>query len=106
MVKGDGKSKTATLTASAIYKDGKEIYPTAYNINGNNYFKLRDIAEAFGIGVTWDGVANIISIHTTEPYEKEIIAEQPKEEIVAEGSKVEESEDEKNREIRNRGTYG
>jgi len=95
LVKGDGKSKTATLTASAIYKDGKEIYPTAYNINGNNYFKLRDIAEAFGIGVTWDGVANIISIHTTEPYEKEIIAEQPKEEIVAEGSKVEESEDEK-----------
>ena len=43
-------------------------------------------------------MANIISIHTTEPYEKEIIAEQPKEEIVAEGSKVEESEDE-NREI-------
>jgi uncharacterized repeat protein (TIGR02543 family) len=66
LVKGDGEPKTAVLSTSAIYKDGKEIYPTAYNINGNNYFKLRDIAGAFGIGVTWDGVANIISIHTTE----------------------------------------
>jgi uncharacterized repeat protein (TIGR02543 family) len=89
LVKGDGEPKTAVLSTSAIYKDGKEIYPTAYNINGNNYFKLRDIAGAFGIGVTWDGVTNTIGINTTEPYE---------EEIVAEGSEVEESEAEKNEE--------
>lgn len=89
LVKGDGQPKTAVLTTSTIYKDGKRIYPTAYNINGNNYFKLRDIAEAFGIGVDWDGVANIVSINTTEPN---------KEEIVADGSKVEESETEKTEE--------
>jgi uncharacterized repeat protein (TIGR02543 family) len=89
LVKGDGEAKTAILSTSAVYKDGKEIYPTAYNINGNNYFKLRDIAEAFGIDVDWDGVAKIVSINTTGP-NKDI--------IVAEGPKAEEPEVEKNEE--------
>jgi uncharacterized repeat protein (TIGR02543 family) len=94
LAKGDGQPKTAVLSTSAIYKDGKEIYPTAYNINGNNYFKLRDIAEAFGIGVTWDGVTNTIGINTTEPNKEVVVAEGPKEEIVAGGSesKAEDSE--------------
>lgn len=62
--KGDGKAKTATATKSKIYVNGKETSFTAYNIGGNNYFKLRDIAEVFGIGVGWDGVTNTITVDT------------------------------------------
>jgi len=66
--KGDGKEKTAIPTNSKIYKDGQEIYLTAYTINGYNYFKLRDIAKAFDIGVIWDGANNTISIDTSISY--------------------------------------
>ena len=71
LVKGDGKGKAATPTTSKIYKDGKQISLTAYNINGNNYFKLRDIAKAFDIGVTWDGKTNTVSIDTSKSYVEE-----------------------------------
>jgi len=68
LAKGDGKAKIATPTTSKIYKDGEEISLTAYLINGNNYFKLRDIAKAFDIGVTWDGETNTIVIDTSISY--------------------------------------
>ncbi|MCT4606229.1 MAG: copper amine oxidase N-terminal domain-containing protein [Marinisporobacter sp.] len=67
--KGDGQNKTGKLNTSIIYKDGKEIKLIAYNINGNNYFNLRDVASAFDIGVTWDGVTNTVGIDTTISYE-------------------------------------
>lgn len=68
LVKGDGKTKSATLSQHIIYKDGVKVSLTAYTINGNNYFKLRDVAQAFDIGVEWDGVNKIIYIDTTKPY--------------------------------------
>lgn len=68
LVKGDGKAKAATLSTAKIFKDGKEISLTAYTINGNNYFKLRDIAKAFDIGVTWDGTTNTVGIDTSISY--------------------------------------
>ena len=71
LAKGDGKAKVANPTTSKIYKDGKEISLTAYTINGNNYFKLRDIAKAFNIGVTWDGTTNTIGIDTSIGYVEE-----------------------------------
>lgn len=66
--KGDGKPKSATLSTSTIYKDGNEISLTAYTINGNNYFKLRDVAKAFDIGITWDEKTKTIGIDTTTSY--------------------------------------
>lgn len=68
MTKGDGTSKNAVLNTSKILKDGKEVALTAYNINGNNYFKLRDLAGAFNIGVTWDGKTNTVGIDTKLDY--------------------------------------
>jgi cold shock CspA family protein len=68
LAKGDGKAKVANPTTSKIYKDGKEISLTAYTINGNNYFKLRDIAKAFNVGVFWDGKTNTITIDTSRDY--------------------------------------
>lgn len=66
--KGDGQTKRAVLNTSKIYKDGIEVSLTAYTINGNNYFKLRDIAAAFNIGITWDGAANTVGIDTSSDY--------------------------------------
>jgi hypothetical protein len=68
MTKSDGVAKNAVLTTSKIYKDGAEQKLTAYNIGGNNYFKLRDIAQAFNIGVTFDIKTNTISIDTNADY--------------------------------------
>ena len=68
MAKGDGLEKSATLSISPVYKDGERLYLTAFNINGNNYFKLRDIGKAFNFSVSWDGKTNTIAIDTTADY--------------------------------------
>ncbi len=68
MSKGDGKEKSGNLNTAKIYKDGEEVELTAYNINDNNYFKLRDIAQAFNIGITWDNETMTIGIDTTKDY--------------------------------------
>jgi len=49
----EGKEK-ATQTKARVYIDGNEIFPTAYNIKGNNYFKIRDIAKELNFKVDWD----------------------------------------------------
>ena len=68
MTKSDGNAKDAVLSASKIYKDGTEQKLTAYNIDGNNYFKLRDLAQAFNIGVKFDSDTNTINIDTNSDY--------------------------------------
>lgn len=53
--------------------DGKSVAFEAYNIEGNNYFKLRDLAAAFSgsdkqFGVQWDGEKQAISLQSNQPY--------------------------------------
>jgi len=43
----EAKAATACRTGQRVVLDGKEIEVGAYNIGGNNYFKLRDLAEMF-----------------------------------------------------------
>jgi len=54
----------AVLSKSTVYKDGEPVSLLAYNINGNNYFKLRDIGKAFDFEVTWEAKTNTILINT------------------------------------------
>lgn len=61
---GDGISKTAQYGASELYIDGYPQSVRAYLINGNNYFKLRDLAEIFMFDVGWDATANSVIIDT------------------------------------------
>jgi hypothetical protein len=68
--RGSGE-KTPIPTDSKIYLDGREVDLTAYNIGGNNYFKLRDIGQKLDFGVTWDGVNSIILIDTAKAYSPE-----------------------------------
>jgi hypothetical protein len=67
----NSSKKDAAPTDSKIYLDGKDLQLTAYNIGGNNYYKLRDIAKAFNIGVTWDGKTNTVGIDTKIDYKEE-----------------------------------
>ena len=68
MAIGDGVAKNAVLSTSSILKDGVSIELVAYTINGNNYFKLRDLCSTFDIGVTWDNSTNTIGIDTSIGY--------------------------------------
>lgn len=47
-----------------IYVDGRRTAITAYNINGSSYFKIRDIADAAGFEIQWDGASQTINIIT------------------------------------------
>lgn len=71
MAQGDGVDKTASLNTAIIYLDGQPVQLTAYTINQNNYFKLRDLGTAFDFDVTWDGANNCIYIDTTRGYTAE-----------------------------------
>lgn len=64
-------SQKAVGTSSAIFLDSEEVTFTAYKIGGNNYFKLRDVARAFNIGVNWVSETKTISIDTNADYIEE-----------------------------------
>ena len=61
-------NKTPAATASKITLNGKDVSFAAFNIEGSNYFKLRDIAAAFDFGVTWDGANNTVAVDTAAGY--------------------------------------
>lgn len=65
---GSTSVKAASLTTSKVYIDGKEAPLTAYNIDGFNYFKLRDMGSAVNFGVAFDGTANSIIVDTASGY--------------------------------------
>ncbi|MEF2245982.1 stalk domain-containing protein [Paenibacillus sp. IITD108] len=64
-------AKKAAPTKSKIYLDGAELELVAYKIDGNNYFKLRDIASALDFGVDWDAKLRTIAIDTSIGYTEE-----------------------------------
>ena len=58
---------TAQVSTHRVTVDGKAAAPAAYEINGNNYCKLRDIAQllrgtAAQFEVTWNGAAQRIDL--------------------------------------------
>lgn len=62
------EKQTGIATPSTLYLDKKPLTLVAYLIQGNNYFKLRDLGEAMDFQVEWDGAARTISIDTSKPY--------------------------------------
>ena len=59
-VTGDNLEKTAYPTSSTIYLNGEVVNLVVYNIGGNNYFKLRDIAATMNFGITWMKVLTLL----------------------------------------------
>ena len=69
MKKGDGEVKQAKLNTYPIMMNGYVVNLTAYNINGNNFFNLRDLANKFDFNVSWDSTLNAIVVNTAESYD-------------------------------------
>lgn len=68
----------AEKSSQNILADGKKINIEAYNINGNNYVKLRDIAQAVDFKVWYDAEKGIVEINSTEPYSQDEVADAAK----------------------------
>lgn len=58
----------ATLSSTRVFVDNQLQYLTAYNINGNEYFKIREIGQIFDFCVGWNVAENTIAIDTTLGY--------------------------------------
>lgn len=54
--------QTALISSARLFLDEKSLSLNAYTINGNNYFKLRDIAAVIDFDVDWDGETNTVII--------------------------------------------
>lgn len=61
-------NQSANASTAVVYKDGSKADYTGYNINDNNFYKLRDVCQSFDIGVEWDGATQRVDIITTESY--------------------------------------
>ena len=58
----------AQRCTSPILLNGAPVEIEAYNINGHNYFKLRDIGKAVGFNVYWNAEDGTVQIETNRPY--------------------------------------
>ena len=58
----------AQRCTSPILLNGAPVEIEAYNINGHNYFKLRDIGKAVGFNVYWIAEDRTVRIETNRPY--------------------------------------
>lgn len=59
----------ATPSTAKIMVDGKAVKIQGYEINGSNYFKLRDIGEKVGFGISWNEPSQTIQIQTDKSYD-------------------------------------
>ena len=61
-------SKQAETSTAVVYKDNAQMDYTGYNIDDNNYYKLRDVCKSFDIGINWDAENQRVDILTDESY--------------------------------------
>ena len=59
---------TATPSTQTFYVDDRQVELEAYAINGHNYVKLRDIGQAVGFNVYYDGGRNAAIMEPDKPY--------------------------------------
>lgn len=63
-----GVTVTAVKSSQPIYVDNESVELIAYVISGNNYVRLRDIAQVINFDVYYDGFSGTIHILTDVPY--------------------------------------
>lgn len=73
MASGRAGTKSAALTSSKIFLDGKAVSFTAYSIENNNYIKLRDVSAALDFGAEWNPANQTVMIDTSKGYMPEYI---------------------------------
>ena len=63
----NGAPRQHIPATARFFIDSVEYAPDVYSIEGNNYFKLRDLAALIGFEVDWDEPTRTIIITTSEP---------------------------------------
>ncbi len=61
-------TRAAIKNDVSVSIDGALTTFTAYNIDGYNYFRLRDIGKMFNFGISWEEEEELIIIDSTVPY--------------------------------------
>jgi hypothetical protein len=61
---------TANYSPDKVFVDGTVRSIEGYKINGNNYYKLRDIARVVDFGVWFDDAQNRVNIETDKSYDE------------------------------------
>lgn len=56
------------LSNQTVLLDGRSVNLTAYNVDGNNYFMLREIGQLFNFGVTYDSATSTMTIDSSTVY--------------------------------------
>jgi len=64
MAVGNGRIAVAVPSADIVNVDGRQTHMRAYNIDGYNYFMLRDLGAVLGFAVDWDDVGRTVLIDT------------------------------------------
>ena len=64
----DGETREALESTAQVYLNSAPVDLKAYNINGNNFFKLRDLCTALDIFVDWDAQLQTIIVDPTQAY--------------------------------------
>lgn len=62
-------SVTVSPSTAGVTVNGSYVNLSAYNINGNNYFKLRDLGNVLNFGVSWSAETNSVIIYTNPSQE-------------------------------------
>lgn len=60
--KGEDKSSTAVKSRQTVYVDGVIADVAGYNIGGNNFYKIADLADLIGFELAYDASANTAQI--------------------------------------------
>lgn len=68
------QSKAAVKTSAVVFKDGSSVNYTGYNIDSNNYYKLRDLCKDMNIGVMFDAASKRVDIVTSKGYTEDSTA--------------------------------
>ncbi len=69
----------AEPTKQTVYIDGEKAAITGYNIQGHNYFQLRELGKELDVSVRYDSNTNRVYVQLDQPYgwqERETIVEQ------------------------------
>ena len=61
---GADQSRSCVISRQTVRIDGKSVSLPAYNIGGNNYFRLRSLGEVLSFSVDYDAAANTAIITT------------------------------------------
>ena len=68
MLSANAGAVKAVPSTHKLYVNNQLTDIAAYNIEGNNYFKLRDIAKLVGFGVAYDPQVNCVTLTSNQPY--------------------------------------